>query len=164
MEVITKSATETKELGRKIAIDLITDYGLLITDYARVFALTGDLGSGKTTFVQGFAKGLGIKTRIISPTFILVRKYDVPISHQPSAINHLYHVDLYRLEKDVEREIVNLGVDEDWSTPENIVVIEWAEKIKNIIPKTAAWVRFETLGEDERKITIHQSSTTDHLQ
>ena len=164
MEVITESAEETKGLGRKIAADLITDYRLRITDYARVFALTGDLGSGKTTFVQGFAEGLGIKTRIISPTFIIVRKYDIPISHQSSVISHFYHIDLYRLETEIETEIRNLGVNDVWSIPGNIVVIEWAEKIKNVIPKTATWVRLKTLGEDERKITIHQSPTTDHLQ
>lgn len=154
MEVITKSAEETKSLGRKIAADLVIDHRPLAIK-PLIFALTGDLGSGKTTFVQGFAQGLGIKTRIISPTFIIVRKYDIPISHQPLTINHFYHIDLYRLEKNVEKEIINLGVDEIWNTPGNVVAIEWAEKIASVIPKEAVWIKFGTLGEEERRIQIN---------
>ena len=119
-----------------------------------MLALTGELGSGKTTFVQGLAEGLGIKQRIISPTFILVRKYEIPISNIQYQISNFYHIDLYRLEENVEAEVRNLGLEEIWQNPENIVVIEWAEKIKSMIPKKAIWIRFENLGVDERKITI----------
>lgn len=119
-----------------------------------VFALSGDLGSGKTTFIQGFAKGLGIKSKIISPTFILMRTY--------KGIRQLTlcHLDLYRLEGDVEEEVKNLGLEEIWDDPKNIVVIEWAEKIKSILPKNTKWIRFsnplrgENLGEDTRKVVI----------
>ncbi len=140
MEVITKSAYETKELGKKLAADLTISHQPL------VIALTGELGSGKTTFVQGFAEGLGVKARIISPTFILMRKYG----------KNFYHVDLYRLEDNVESEVRNLGLIDIWEQPQNIVVIEWAEKIKKIVPKSATWIKFENLGEDRRKITIKQ--------
>jgi len=119
-----------------------------------VLALTGDLGSGKTTFVQGFAQGLGIKTRIISPTFIIVRKYELRFTNYDLRIRNFYHIDLYRLEENVEREIINLGVDEIWNTSGNIVAIEWAEKIKNVIPKNATWIKFESLGENERRVII----------
>jgi len=112
-------------------------------------ALTGELGSGKTTFVQGLAKGLGIKQRIISPTFILVRKYDL-------RSKSFYHVDLYRLETEVEKEVRNLGIEEIWDNPENIVVIEWAEKIKGMIPENATWIEFKNLGGNERKIKINK--------
>lgn len=112
-----------------------------------VFALTGDLGSGKTTFVQGFAEGLGISSRIISPTFILVRKYGL-------TGKSFYHIDLYRLEDDVEGEVKNLGINDVWEKKENIVVIEWAEKIRNVIPKSASWIKFENLGENKRRIEI----------
>ena len=139
MEFITKSASETKSLGEKIAVDLAISHQPL------VIALTGNLGSGKTTFVQGFAKGLGIKQRIISPTFILMRKYG----------ENFYHVDLYRLEGNIESEVRNLGIEDIWKDPKNIVVIEWAEKIKKMIPKSAQWIKFENLGKDERKITIN---------
>jgi len=138
MEFITESSQETKDLGQKIAADLVG---------GEILALTGDLGSGKTTFVQGFSKGLGLTSRIISPTFILMRKYR-------ASDKDFYHIDLYRLEKEVDKEVVNLGVTDIWGKPGNIVVIEWAEKIKDLIPKSAKWIFFENLGEDKRKITI----------
>ena len=156
MEKTTKSAKETQGFGRKIAADLISR----AKNEKRItggitLALTGDLGSGKTTFVQGLAKGLGIKKRVISPTFMLMRKYNISINHQPSPINNFYHVDLYRLEENVEKEIVNLGVKDIWSDSENIVAIEWAEKIKDIIPKDAVWIKFENVGKGKRKISIN---------
>ena len=119
-----------------------------------MLALSGELGSGKTTFVQGLAYGLGIKKRIISPTFILARKYELGLKAKSSKLKAFYHVDLYRLEENVEDEVRNLGIDEFWKNPENIIAIEWAGKIKSMIPKKATWLRFENLGEDKRKITI----------
>ncbi len=142
METITKSAQETKDLGKKLATDL---------KGGELLALTGELGSGKTTFVQGLAKGLGIKQRAISPTFILMRKYS-------SRSKDFYHVDLYRLEDNVEREVRNLGIEEIWNDPQNIVVIEWAEKVKNMLPKNKMWIEFENLGEDKRKIEVVESA------
>lgn len=117
-------------------------------------ALTGELGSGKTTFVQGLAKGLGITRAVLSPTFILVRKYDVPINHGPSVIKHFYHVDLYRLEGAVETEVKNLGVDEAWGKKKNIVVIEWADKLTGLLPAGTIRIEFENLGGDKRKVTV----------
>ena len=138
MEVITKSAQETKDLGKKIATDL---------KGGETLALTGDLGSGKTTFIQGFAEGLGIKNRIISPTFILMRKYS------DSKLN-FYHIDFYRLENNLENEVKNLGIDDTWGKENNIVAIEWAEKIKDLLPKGTIQLSFENMGEENRKIAI----------
>lgn len=134
MEIITESPEETKELGRKTAANL---------KGGQTFALTGDLGSGKTTFVQGFAEGLGHTGRIISPTFILMRKYP-----------RFYHVDLYRFEDNIPREVENIGLTDIWGKDKNIVVIEWAEKIKSLIPRDAVWIKFKNLGEDKRRIII----------
>lgn len=103
----------------------------------------GDLGAGKTTFVQGLAQGLGIKAKIISPTFILMRHY-----------GNLYHLDLYRLEDDVWGEVVNLGAPDFWEKNGNIFVIEWAEKIKDHLPKETIWINFEQISDSERKINI----------
>lgn len=149
MEIISKSPEETKELGRKIAADLAISHkpSLALRAKPLTIALTGELGSGKTTFVQGFAQGLGITSRIISPTFILMREYKIPIGH-------FYHVDLYRFEKNIEREVVNLGLTDLWEQKENIVVIEWAEKIKGMIPKGSTWIKFDTLDENRRKIMV----------
>ena len=106
-------------------------------------ALVGDLGAGKTTFTQGFASGLGVKARILSPTFILMRKYE-----------DFYHVDLYRLEENVEKEVVNLGLTDIWGKNKNVVLIEWAEKIDDILPKDVIRIEFETLGEKKRRIVV----------
>lgn len=165
MEIITKSAQETKELGRKIGIDLITRDEIRDTRYVKdsavVFALSGDLGSGKTTFVQGLAKGLGIKQRIVSPTFIIVREYKIRetrggkrVASNASRLSSFYHIDLYRLEKDIKQEMRNLGIDEIWEDPSNILVIEWAEKARKAIPNHARWIKFKNMGRNKRKIKI----------
>lgn len=140
MELITKSAEETKSFGKEVADSL---------KGGEVLALTGGLGSGKTTFVQGLAEGLGIEGRIISPTFILLKKYK-------AGEKNLYHIDLYRLDENLESEVRNLGAYDIFGKKENILVIEWAEKIKNFIPSNATWISFENLGEDQRKITLNK--------
>jgi len=121
-------------MGRKTAANL---------KGGQTFALSGDLGSGKTTFVQGFAAGLGYTGRIISPTFVLMRKYP-----------HFYHVDLYRFEDNIAQEVENIGLTDILGKGKNIVVIEWAEKIKDLIPANAVWIKFENLGKDKRRIII----------
>lgn len=143
MEVTTKSAEETKTLGRKIADTL---------KGGEILALFGDLGTGKTTFVQGLAEGLGYTGRITSPTFILMRGY--PVKH--ASVDNLYHVDLYRFETDVEKEVVNLGLTDIWQNPKNVVVIEWAEKINDVLPKNAQRIIFSNKGADSRLITINK--------
>lgn len=140
METITKSAEETAELGQKLSANL---------EGGEVFALTGQLGSGKTTFIQGFAAGLGIK-RIISPTFILMRTYAVSGKHTQT----LYHLDLYRLEGNVNRELENLGFQEILEDKTGVTLIEWADKAKNSMPKRAKWINFEHINDQKRKITI----------
>lgn len=143
--MVTKSAQETQKLGEKIANQLI------IKRQPLIIALTGELGSGKTTFLQGLAKGLGIKERILSPTFIMMRQYPLVINHQPSIIS-FYHIDLYRVED--EKDIEGLGLEEIWSDPENIIAIEWAEKIKKILPKKRIDIHFKYLKDDKREIKV----------
>lgn len=156
-EFVSKSAEETKELGEEIADNVGNrEQDIAHRNGAVIFALSGNLGSGKTTFVQGLAKGLGIKQRIISPTYIILRKYELGIRNNGKKFKNFYHIDLYRLEKDIEREIINLGIEEIWSDPENIIVIEWAEKAKDIIPKNAIWIEFENLGKDRRRILVNR--------
>lgn len=113
-----------------------------------VFALTGDLGSGKTTFAAGFAKGLGIKNSIISPSFVLIRQHKLPKSQKI-----LFHIDLYRLEN--LNDIKSLGLVEILNNPNVIVLIEWAEKAKNILPKKVARVKFKTIDTETREIKIY---------
>ena len=128
------SDIETKAIAAKLAK----------STEARVFALSGELGAGKTTFVQGFAEALGIKEKIISPTFVLIRQHKIPCSKKT-----LYHIDLYRID-----DISNIGLEEILSNPDNIVLIEWAEKIENILPENALKINITKSEENQRLITI----------
>ncbi len=124
---ITNSPQETKKLAGNLARKL----------KGGIIALSGDLGTGKTTFVQGFAKGLGIKDKIISPTFVLIRQY-----------KNLYHIDLYRI-----NTFDHLGLEEILSDKNNIVLIEWAEKLRYLPQKTKK-ISIEKLEDNKRLITI----------
>lgn len=115
-----------------------------------VLALTGDLGLGKTIFVQGLAQALNIKERVLSPTFILMREYEINVK-SPSP-RRLIHVDLYRVES--FEQVDDLGLEELWCDSQNLVVIEWAEKIKNHLPKNTIWIKFEYVDENSRRIEI----------
>jgi len=105
MEYHTKSAEETKATGERFSADLKP---------GDIVALSGELGAGKTTFIQGLAKGLGVKERVLSPTFIIMRKYTTPKEFD------FYHVDLYRLEGDMKNEIENLGLAEIFERQKDI--------------------------------------------
>ena len=133
---LSNSAAETKSIAAKLAKDS--------KDY--IFALTGELGAGKTTFVQGFAKGLGIKEKITSPTFVLIRQHPIP-----NTTKILYHIDLYRLEN--TKDFQQLGLEEIWLDPNNIILIEWAEKLKEL-PKDSIKIKITKNGDQKRIITI----------
>jgi tRNA threonylcarbamoyladenosine biosynthesis protein TsaE len=115
-----------------------------------VIGLVGDLGAGKTTFVQGLAHGLGISKNLNSPTYIIVRTYKI----QKDKVEKLYHVDLYRLEENISEELVNLGLSDEMGKPENVIVIEWAEKAREALPKNTKWIEFDQIDENKRKIII----------
>jgi tRNA threonylcarbamoyladenosine biosynthesis protein TsaE len=110
-----------------------------------VLALSGELGSGKTCFTGGLARGLGVseKYQITSPTFTLINEYPARCK--------LYHFDLYRLNRYSELE--DLGYEEYFSS-EGVVVIEWAEKIAQVLPAGTFFINFEYLDEDTRRIEI----------
>ncbi len=114
-----------------------------------ILALFGDLGSGKTTFLQGVAQGLGIKERILSPTFIISRDYSL------AGGNRFYHFDWYRI--DNERQAQSLGIKEIFGG-KDIIAIEWAERAKGLLPKKRIAVYFKYgKKENQRKITIAES-------
>lgn len=143
----TKSPKETKSLGEKIALALKKKP---IGKMAKIFALKGDLGSGKTTFLQGFGKGLKIKEKILSPSFVIIKKFKIP--EKNSNFKYFYHMDCYRLGK--AEEILNLEFKKIINDPTNIVAIEWPERIKRILPKNSIWVYFEIERKNKRKIKI----------
>ncbi|MFH1186745.1 MAG: tRNA (adenosine(37)-N6)-threonylcarbamoyltransferase complex ATPase subunit type 1 TsaE [Candidatus Levyibacteriota bacterium] len=134
--IITKNKNETQKLGKDLAKEIKKGV---------VLALYGELGSGKTTFVQGFAKGLRIKNRIISPTFIILRKYKLKK-------RNFFHIDLYRIQ--TGDDINSLGIEEIFTNKENIIAIEWAEKLEKLLPCKRIDIFFKDLGGNKRKITI----------
>ena len=153
-EIITKNERETKIVARLFAQELIKKP--LKTKRAVIIGLEGELGSGKTRFVQGFAKGLGIRQRLTSPTFVLMKKYKLPkgriFNFQFTISNFLYHIDCYRLSK--PKDLLDLDFKEIVFNPQNIILIEWAEKIRSILPKETIWIKFEIISPRERKIVI----------
>lgn len=114
-----------------------------------VFALRGELGAGKTTFVQGFFKGLGLKKYAASPTFIIMRRHVLP----RKKFSNVFHVDAYRLKK--ADGLRALGFEDVLANPRNIVLVEWAERARGILPKDAVWLEFRHgRRENERHIMI----------
>jgi len=131
MEIITKSSKETFKAGELLAKELKSK---------KIICLEGDLGGGKTTFTQGLAKGLGIKERITSPTFVLIKEYE-----------NLIHIDCYRVqEKDLKKLDFKKILKSD-----KIKVIEWANKIKGLLPKNKINIKFEFVDENTRRIIIN---------
>ena len=106
--------------------------------------LSGPLGSGKTSFVQGLAQGMRVSISVTSPTFTLVHEY------QTSGLK-LIHVDPYRLEN--PEQIVELGFDE-WFEQDAVLVVEWAERLGPLTPDKYLLVKLEIIGEEERLITL----------
>lgn len=111
---------------------------------ATVIGLQGELGSGKTYFAQRFGKILGVKENMVSPTFVIMKSYSINPSNSSGQAWHrfkkLIHIDAYRLEK--EEELLKLGWQEIVKDPENIVLIEWPEKIEGIMPKDSKRIIF----------------------
>lgn len=134
MAVLTHSPEETKALGRHLASDL---------QGGEVIELIGGLGSGKTTFVQGLAEGLGIKRKVLSPTFLIRRSY-------PGRLN-LEHFDFYRLNS--SRDLTGLDVEEVVGLPKTVVVMEWPERVGLESPR-AKRISFEYVDENTRRIRL----------
>jgi len=148
---ISKSVTETKNLAKKLAKNF---------KGGEILGLIGDLGSGKTHFTKGLAEFYKIKKTITSPTFVLLKPYSIP--RDPSSrrsraagfktgLKNLIHIDCYRLDK--PNQLLEIGLEEYINNPESVVVIEWAEKIKNILPKNTIYINFK-LGKKENKRII----------
>jgi len=139
IKYLTKSEKQTFNLGKKIAKTL---------KGGEVLALTGELGAGKTVLIKGIAAGLGIKKIITSPTFVLMKVYKLPANK----LSNLIHIDCYRAKS--FQEIINIGAAEYFGRPDSIVVIEWAEKIKTILPKQRLEIQIGLKGENAREILI----------
>lgn len=142
----TTNEQQTKNLAEQFAATLCG---------GDIVVLHGDLGAGKTRFVKGLAKRLGITEDILSPTFTLMNVYQV--RSPKSEVRTLVHIDTYRLKN--EQELINIGVEDYLGDPHTICVIEWPEKLPNLLAnKKTVSVTIEHVGEERRKITISSSN------
>jgi tRNA threonylcarbamoyladenosine biosynthesis protein TsaE len=133
-KIITNNFKQTQKLGKDFAKEiLLSDIKNNNQINSTVLTLRGDLGAGKTTFLQGFAKGLGIKEKILSPTFVILKHFKITKPQTNSKFTDFYHIDCYRL-KD-SKDVLELDFKKIISDPKNIIAVEWPEKIKNALPK-----------------------------
>lgn len=137
-EYITHSAEETQKLGSLLAENIKSKV---------LICLTGDLGGGKTIFTQGFARGLGIQEKITSPSFVLLKKYQIP---DKKLIKTFYHLDCYRLKN--PEEIFGIGYEEILEDRQAVIVIEWAERIKRCLPLKRINIEFVFVDQNKRKV------------
>lgn len=115
---------------------------------ATVVTLAGDLGAGKTTLTQEIAKQLGVKENVISPTFVILKNYQLSVTDYPW--KKLVHIDAYRLEKD--KELLNLGWQEILEDKDNLVIIEWPENVSGCIPEKVCKVKLTHQDKETRVI------------
>ena len=134
LDFISHSETQTRRLGARLAAFLSP---------GDVVALVGDLGSGKTCWVQGVCKGLGVVEPVVSPTFTLVNEY--------YGLYPVYHIDLYRL--DDTAETITFGL-EEYLYGSGISLIEWAERAKNLLPTDYLTVELHHLEETKRRVIL----------
>lgn len=131
-KITTNSEYETIEIAQNIESEKFPNM---------VICLNGELGSGKTMFVKGIANALGIDEVITSPTFNIIKEYDGELP--------LYHLDVYRLDSAKD----DIGI-EEYFTKGGVVVIEWADNIKDILPEERLDIKIKVLGENKRSLVF----------
>lgn len=152
METLSPSPTATKKTAELLAKELLKHK--IKSNNAFIVGLVGNLGSGKTTFIKGFTRGLRLKQRVVSPTFLIIRDYKIPI-YKSRTGNYvkLYHIDAYRLKK--SSELLALNFEKIITNPNNIILIEWADKVEQSLPEKMLWIKFKYgKKENERIINI----------
>jgi len=135
LEFVSRSAEQTRRLGMRL--------GALLQP-GDLVGLSGDLGSGKTTLVQGIARGWGSLDPVSSPTFILVNVY-----HRPSG-EQLYHLDAYRLSGAREAEDLDL----DPMVDNGPLLVEWAERIEEVLPQEGLWIKMRWISDERRSMVF----------
>ncbi len=142
MKRISKSLSETQKVAEEFFNEL--ERG----DRATVVALSGELGSGKTVFSQAIGEILGVKETMQSPTFVLMKIYPIDFK----GYKNLIHIDAYRLEK--ESELLHIGWEEIIKEPENLILIEWPERVRGVIPSDVKKINFEHINAETRGIEV----------
>ncbi len=139
MRYITNNSDDTSKIGKKIAAGL---------KGGEVLCLYGELGAGKSVFTRALINYFLPGIRVLSPTFIIVRQYKIEINNKKT----IYHLDLYRLSN--KAEFQDLGMTENFHQPDTIMVLEWADRIKDILPSKRTDISFKILGENQREIIM----------
>ncbi len=143
MRYVSNSVEDTQKLAAQLAEKSVKDgFGPL------VFALMGELGAGKTVFIKAFAKALGVKGPVNSPTFVLMHPYEI----EAGRYRMLYHMDAYRI--DSHKDFGPIGLGEILEEGSNIVLIEWADRVEELVPENAIWIHIEHTGENTRKFEV----------
>ena len=135
MDFISRSPEQTRRLGMRLGSLLET---------GDIVALSGDLGAGKTTLVQGIAQGWGSTDAVSSPTFVLVNAYRRPDGA------HLQHMDAYRIESALEAEDLDLEA----MISSGALIVEWAEKITAALPKEILWIHMSWIADEHRSLVF----------
>lgn len=137
--MVSQSSKETKDFARNL---------LQSIQGPTVLALEGDLGAGKTTFVQGVAEQLRIQKRVLSPTFVFLRSYDI----DDKRFKKFHHFDLYRCQN--LEDVKSIGLPEVLAEVDSLIAIEWPVVAKELLPKDSVWVNFKKIDENSRQIQI----------
>lgn len=144
MNIRTRSSLETYNFGVQLAKKVRG---------GQIFALIGDLGAGKTCFTKGFAKGLGVRSAVASPSFVLMKVYPITLPD----VAYFCHVDVYRLSR--LEEVLAVGIEEHIGKQHTITVIEWADKIGKLLSSyTRTELTFTFVGKHSRLISVQQKS------
>lgn len=143
---------KTNTHARTICVESLVQTQIFAKDLVKelrggdVLALSGNLGSGKTTFTQSLVSTLGAKGPVTSPTFVLMKLYELP--KLINGIKRVCHIDTYRLES--KEDLLSIGAEEYIGSPDTLTIIEWPEKVKDLLPNDAFWISFE-LGDTLKK-------------
>lgn len=166
MQIISHNLAETADLAAKILAELVDKKQ---TDQATLVVLRGDLGAGKTTFTQAVARALGVTGRVTSPTFVIMKNYkcqwqglplpSAKITQQGESLltskdspcwSKLIHIDCYRL--DGPEDLRRLGWGEIAADPQNLILVEWPERVGDLLSTPTLKINFEGISETSRKI------------
>lgn len=145
-----KTRFEKKEIPQ-ISKKILNKVSKIKSKSARILALSGELGAGKTTLTQEMAKQIGIKENIISPTYIIMKIYAIDSdSSYHKYFKKLIHIDAYRLDSSIELE--KIGWQEIKKDEENLIIIEWPEKVESCLSKETFWIKLEHIDDQTRSV------------
>ncbi|MFA4941665.1 MAG: tRNA (adenosine(37)-N6)-threonylcarbamoyltransferase complex ATPase subunit type 1 TsaE [Patescibacteria group bacterium] len=144
-KIVTKNEVETFNLGQKLAKKC---HG------GEVFVLNGDLGAGKTKLLQGLAKGLGVRGRVNSPTFNIIKVYKTGSAavKLKNKAKFFCHIDAYRLKSGKDLKV--LGVEEFFNSSDTVTAIEWGERVKSVWPQGAVVIEIRQISGNSREIIV----------